>query len=105
MRIEDLGTVKSPDPHRRIPLRRSYCEKEIPAFPIHEKKNRTIRGAADGGTKLVDRLHRLAVHLLDDVARLNARVGRAAIRIDLLHDQAVGITRQTSARAARVLAR
>ncbi len=75
-----------------------YCQEEIPAFPIHEKKDGAIRGAADGGAKLVDRLHRLAVHLLDDVARLNTRVGRAAVRIDLLHDQTAGIPRQAGAR-------
>ena len=48
--------------------------------------------------QVVDRLHRLTIHFLDDVARADAGVGRAAVRVDVLDDEARA---RPSARRAR----
>ena len=43
------------------------------------------RVAANRRPQVLDGLDRLPIHLLDDVARLNTRVGRAAVRVHFLH--------------------
>ncbi len=48
----------------------------------------------DRRPQIVDRRDGLAVDFLDDVARLDAGRGRAAVRIDILHEQALRVLRR-----------
>src|SRR5207249_1155375 len=55
------------------------------------QQRRLASCAPDCRSQLFYRMHRLAVRLFDDVASLDSCLGRSAIRIDLLDDEAVRV--------------
>ena len=71
-------------PSSRSASGRTVTNRSPPVAADQQQRRLVARSAADGRPQLVDRLDRLAVHLLDDVAGLDARVGGAAVGIHVL---------------------
>src|SRR5205807_2174446 len=59
-------------------------------FPLDEQQHRTIRRPADGGAELIDRLDRLTIHFLNDVAFAQPGVRGTALRIHVRDDKTIG---------------
>src|SRR5262245_31079689 len=59
-------------------------DEDVAALTVDEQQQRLVAGTACGRAQIVDRLHRLPVGLLNDVAPLDARVGRTPVGIHVL---------------------
>ena len=75
---------------------RSNRDKSAAAFPVDEQQHRTVRALPQRRAQILDALHRLTIYFFDDVARLDAGVGRASIRINVLHENAASVARQNA---------
>ena len=91
LRACDFAVARRPERSR---LRGSHGDEDVLPVAVHEQERRAIRRLRTAARSSSTRLHRLTIDLLDDVARLDARVRRAAVRIDLLHEHAARVARQ-----------
>ena len=74
-----------------LPVRRPDGDEHFVALAVDQEQRRLVARALQRRAQFVHRFHRLAVHRLDDVAGLDARVSGASVRIDVLNDEAVRI--------------
>src|ERR1051325_11727914 len=93
-----IPSAISPQP---LAIRRLDGHEDLVAAAVDEQQRRTIARALDGRPQIVDRLHRLTVDRLDDVALTDARIGCASIRIDVLDHETVGVLRAQLLRELR----
>src|SRR5207244_11679182 len=75
--------TNDPRPVTPLSVRRSNGDEDVLPLAVDQKHRRSVGRASDRGAQFVYRVHRLAVRFFDDVACLNARLGRAAIGIDV----------------------
>src|SRR5436190_19760236 len=81
-----------------LPVGRPYRDEDVAALTVEEHQHRLVARAPDCLSQLVDRVHRAAVDRLNDIARLNAGIGRPAVRIHVFDDETARVPRRAHAR-------
>src|ERR1043165_7955490 len=71
-----------------LPVVRSNGHEDTATCASDEQKNRTS-ARANGSAQILDRVDGLAIHFLNHVAFLQARIGGAAVRVDVGDDEAL----------------
>src|SRR5512144_1382253 len=79
--------MESPSAIQPSAIRRLHGHVHVVAIPVDQEKGGLVGGPPHGSTEVVNRFHGLTVHLLDDIARTDAGIGRAAIWIDILNNE------------------